>query len=251
MTTAAVSRPGPEPIAAGAYDRVFYSGMAISMAIVVFVGFAPTFYLRSLFGAPPTITGATSLTPLAQFHGALFTGWVLLFIIQTALVANHRVAVHRRLGIAGGVLAISMLVAGTMTAIKAAARGSAPPGTDALAFLIIPMGDMVLFAIFAGTALALRRNKESHKRLMLLAYISILVAGVARLPGVIRLGPLGFFGLTFIFLVLAVVYDFWSRRRVHAAYIWGGALLVASVPLRLMLSGTQGWRSVAQFLVGS
>jgi hypothetical protein len=188
---------------------------------------------------------------LAQFHGVLFTGWVVLFVIQTALVASHRVAVHRRLGIAGGVLAAMMVVVGTMTAIKAAARGSAPPGADALGFLIIPLGDMVLFAIFTAAALALRRNKEAHKRLMLLAYIAILVAAVARLPGVIPLGPPVFFGLTFIFLVLAAVYDLWSRRRIHAVYLWGGALLVASVPLRLMLSGTQAWRAVAQFLVGS
>jgi uncharacterized membrane protein YhaH (DUF805 family) len=235
---------------AGPYDRAFYSGMAIAMAIVVFVGFGPTFYLRSLFGAPVTISGAATLSPLAQFHGAVFTCWVLLFIIQTALVANHRVAVHRRLGVAGGVLAVVMVTVGTMTAIKAAARGSAPPGADALGFLIIPFGDMVLFTILAGAALALRRNKEAHKRLMLLAYIAILVAGVARWPGVIQFGPPLFFGLTFIFLVLAVVYDFWSRRRIHAAYIWGGALLVASVPLRLMLSGTQAWRAIAQFLVG-
>jgi hypothetical protein len=30
----------------------------------------------------------------------------------------------------------------------------------------------------------------------------------------------------------------------------GGALLVASVPLRLMFSGTGAWRAIAQFLVG-
>lgn len=233
----------------GAYDRVFYSGMAIAMALVVFIGFAPTFYLRSSFGAPQTVTGAISLSPLAQLHGALFTGWVLLFILQTALVANRRVALHRRLGIAGAVLAALMVGVGTITATRAAARGSAPPGVDPLAFLAIPLGDMVLFAIFTGAAVALRRNKEAHKRLMLLAYISILIAAVARLPGVIQFGLLVSFGLTFVFLVLAVSYDLFSRRRVHAAYLWGGALLVASVPLRLMLSGTAGWHRFAEFLV--
>ena len=251
MTSAAVPRPVQEPSVAGAYDRVFYSGMAITLAIVVFVGFAPTFYLRNLFGAPQTATGATALTPLAQFHGFVFTAWVLLFIVQTALVASRRVTVHRRLGIAGAGLALVMLVVGVMTAVRAAARGSAPPGVDSLAFLIIPLTDMVLFAIFVGAAVALRRNKETHKRLMLLAYISIVVAGVARLPGVIQYGPPLFFGLTFIFLVIAILYDLWSRRRVHAVYIWGGGLFAASVPLRLMLSETQAWRAVAEFLVRS
>jgi len=225
--------------------------MAIALALTAFIGFAPTYYLRSLFGAPVTVSGSTSLTPLAHVHGAVFTGWVLLFIAQTSLVATHRVAVHRRLGIAGGVLAATMTIVGVATALRAAARGAAPPGVDPLVFLAIPLGDMVVFPIFVSAALWLRRDKEAHKRLMLLAYISIIVAAVARLPGVLALGPLGFFGLTFLFLLAAIVYDFLSRRRVHPAYLWGGALLVASVPLRLFVSGTPAWKSVARFLTGT
>ncbi|MGH9794384.1 MAG: hypothetical protein ACRD5G_06405 [Candidatus Acidiferrales bacterium] len=248
MATIAVSKSGLQP-ATGAYDRVFYSGMAIAMALTVFAGFAPTYYLRSAFGAPPTLAGLVSLTPLAHIHGALFTGWVLLFIVQTALVARRSVAVHRRLGIAGIVLAAAMLAVGTLTAIRAAARGSAPPGADPLEFLVIPLGDMALFATFVAGAFWLRRNKEAHKRLMLLAYISIVVAAVARLPGVIPLGPYGFFGFTTIFLIIAIIYDAMSRRRVHPVYIWGGLLFVLSVPLRLMLSGTPAWRAFADWLV--
>jgi hypothetical protein len=250
MATVAASQAGRQAAPVGAYDRIFYSGMAIAMALTVFIGFAPTFYLRFHFHAV-TVTGAKTLSRLAQLHGALFTSWVGLFIVQTALVAKHRVAVHRRLGIAGVVLAALMTGVGATTAIKAAARGAAPPGVDPLAFLAIPMGDMVMFSIFVGSAFFWRRNRETHKRLMLLAYISIIVAAVARLPGVLPFGPLGFFGLAFVFLLIAVLYDVASRRRVHPAYIWGGGLLVASVPLRLMASGTAAWQAVARFLVGS
>ena len=94
----------------------------------------------------------------------------------------------------------------------------------------------------------MRRDKETHKRLMLLAYISLIVAAVARLPGVLPLGPLAFFGLGYLFVVLAAIYDFVSRRRVHKAYLWGGALMIASVPLRLMISGTGAWRGFAELL---
>jgi len=249
MATVAAQHTRRQPVATGAYDRMFYGGMAVVMALTVFVGFAPTYYLRVYFGRVVTVTGATSLSPLAHLHGALFTSWVLLFIVQTALVANHRVAVHRRLGIAGAVLATAMIVVGVITAIKVAARGAGPPGADPLAFLAIPVGDMVMFSTFVGTALWLRRKKEAHKRLMLLAYISIIAAAAARLPGVLPLGPLGFYGLAFVFLLVAIIYDLLSRRRVHPAYIWGGALLVASVPLRLMASGTETWRAMAEFLV--
>jgi hypothetical protein len=246
-TVAATSRVERAP-SRGAYDRAFYSGMAIAMAAAVFAGFAPTFYLRAWFGAPPTVTGATTLSPLAQLHGALFTGWVLLFIVQTTLVASHRTRVHQRLGIAGGVLAAAMVVVGVSTAIAAAKRGAAPPGADALAFLSVPLVDMVLFAAFVGAALWNRRRPDTHKRLMLLAYISIIAAAVARFPGLLPYGPLAFFGLAFVFLLVAIVYDLRSRRRVHPTYAWGGALLVLSVPLRLMMSGTEAWRQFAQLL---
>ncbi len=107
---------------------------------------------------------------------------------------------------------------------------------------------MVLFATFVTVALVLRRNKEMHKRLMLLAYISIIVAAVARLPGVLPLGPFAFFGLGYSLVVVAAIYDLVSRRRVHRAYLWGGALMFASVPLRLTISGTGLWQAFAHAL---
>jgi hypothetical protein len=212
------------------------------------VGFAPTYYLRAWFGAPPTISGATTLSGLAQLHGALFTGWVLLFILQTALVARHRTRLHQRVGIAGSVLAGAMLMVGTMTAIASAARGSAPPGVTPLSFLIVPLTDMVLFAGFVGAALWNRRQRELHKRLMLLGYISIMAAAAARLPGVFSYGPFAFFGIAFLFLGAAIAYDYGSRGSIHRAYLWGGAVLIVSVPGRLLFSETSVWLAIAEAL---
>ena len=246
-----VTLPGQTQVAApGTYDRVFYSGMAISMALLVLVGFGPTYYFRSYFGAPPTVSGSTALTAMTRLHGALFSAWVLLFIVQTAFIARRRVTVHRRVGVAGIALAAAMVVVGVSTAISAAARGAAPPGVDALTFLAVPLFDMVLFAGFIAAAFSERRNKEAHKRLMLLAYISIITAAVARLPGLIAYGPLAFFGVSYIYILVAAAYDRVTRGRIHPVYIWGGVLLVASVPLRLALSGTAAWQAFASWLVG-
>lgn len=242
------SAPQSQTHEAGRHDRLFYGGMAAAMGLTVLAGFSSTYYLRFFAGGPrATFTGGP-FTALVHVHGALFSAWVLLFVAQTALVASRRVAVHRRLGVAGAVLAAAMVVAGTSIAIAAAARGSAPPGVDPLAFLVIPLFDMVLFASFVTAALALRRDKETHKRLMLLAYVSIVVAAVARLPGVLPLGPPGFFGLSFLFVVMGGLYDFFSRRRVHKVYLWGGALFLASVPVRVAISGTGAWRALAELL---
>ena len=239
----------PEAVlAATRYDRVFYGGMGVLLAAIALAGFAPTFYLRAWFGAPPTVAGATELTPLAQIHGFVFTAWMVLFIVQTSLIASRRVKVHRRLGVAGAVLAAIMIVVGYMTAIAAAGRGAAPPGAEPLSFLVVPLFDLVLFAGFVTAAVLRRRDKETHKRLMLLAYISIIAAGVARLPGLLAYGPFMFFGIAYALALVGVAYDQWSRGRIHRVYYWAIPLLVISVPGRLMLSTTGAWRSFAEFV---
>jgi hypothetical protein len=245
---ATYTREAPSRRTHGKYDRIFYSSMAIGMALTVLIGFGPTYYTK-LFGHVPmsTLSGGP-MTPLVHIHGVLFTAWVLLFIVQTALVARHRVSAHRRIGIAGALLAASMVVVGTLTALKMAARGSAPGGIDPLSFSMVPLSDMFFFAVFVGAALSLRANREAHKRLMLLAYVSIVVAAVARLPGVLPLGPFAFFGLAFVVILVGIIYDIVSRHRVHPVYIWGGGVLALSVPLRLAVSRTDVWKSFAQSL---
>jgi hypothetical protein len=249
MSTITTARVAPSAAAVTKYDRVFYSSLAVVMAITVLVGFGPTYYLRSAFGAPTTVSGATSLSLLTQVHGALFTAWVLLFVVQTALIARRHVAVHRRVGVAGVMLAAAMVIVGTATALTAAARGGAPAGVPATVFLIVPLTDMVLFAGFVTGAVLQRRNREAHKRLMLLAYVSIIVAAVARIPGLIDFGPLAFFGVTFVFVVIGMIYDYATRGRVHPVYVWGGTIFFLSVPLRLIVAETAAWQAFAEFLV--
>ena len=232
----------------GAYDRLFYGSMAVVLALLVFAGFGPTYYFRVVSGGPQATVSGGPFSGLIHLHGALFTGWVLLFVAQTALVATRRVAVHRRLGIAGGVLAAAMIAVGTATAIATARRGGSAPGIDPLAFLAIPLFDMVVFAVLVGTTLFWRKHKETHKRLMLLAYISIITAAIARIGGIAVMGPPVFFGLMILLVVCGVLYDLATRRQVHRAYLWGGALIVASVPVRLAISGTSAWRAFATFL---
>lgn len=251
MPTAAVSQAMPQaPVRrVGSHDRVFYGSVAVSMALMAIVGFAPTYYLRLFRGGPMATFGAgRPFTPLVYIHGALFTAWVALFIVQTALISARRVSLHRRIGVGGALLAAAMIAVATMTALAAAKRASGPPGIPPLAFLAIPLFDVVMFTTFITAALALRRKKEAHKRLMLLAYVSIMGAPAARLPGVLPLGPFAFYGLAFVFLAAGIVYDLVSRWRVHPAYLWGGTLLVASVPLRLAISGTATWTAIARAL---
>jgi hypothetical protein len=149
MAEAAIPRLAVRP---GGYDRAFYGTLAFAMAAVVVAGFGPTFYFRPFFGAPITVSGTTTLSTLTIVHGLVFTAWVVLFPLQTTLIASRRVALHRRLGIGGAVLAAIMVVIGLRTALVGASRGAAPPGVDPLVFLAVPVFDMIAFAGFMTAA---------------------------------------------------------------------------------------------------
>jgi hypothetical protein len=228
----------------------FYAVIAIALAIAVVAGFGPTYYFRVFSSSPMATLSGGPVTLLVHVHAALFSTWVLLFIAQTTLVAQGRIAAHRWVGVVGGALAALMIVSGTVTAMKMVARGAAPEGADPYQFLMIPLSDMVFFGGFVAAALLRRADREAHKRLMLLAYVSIVVAAVARLPGVLALGPLVFFGLALLVVLAGVIYDKAARGRVHPVYVWGGGLLVISVPLRLAFSRTEAWRLFAEWVVG-
>jgi hypothetical protein len=246
MTTTVVT--GASVRTAGPRDRLFYSSLATAMALTVFLGFGQTYYFRLVADTPTTLTGRP-MTPTLHAHAIAFSAWVLLFLVQTLLVASRRVWVHRRLGYASMALAATMIVVGLRTAIQGAARGSAPPGVDSLTFLAVPFFDIVLFTGFVSAALLKRRDKEAHKRLMVLAYVSIITAAIARMPGILPLGPLVFFGLSFLFVIAGMVYDWTSRGRIHQVYKVGAPIIALSVPLRLAISGTPAWQAFARWLV--
>jgi hypothetical protein len=230
-------------VRAGRRTRRFYVGMAIAFAITVFAGFSRSYFLKAWYGTP-------ELSRLLHVHGLVFTTWVLFFLAQTTLVATGRTYLHRRMGIAGAVLAALVVIVGTTVAILRAKTGTSPiPGVPPLGFLSIPFFDMVVFAILVGTALYFRRRLEAHKRLMTLSMIALLAAPIARMSFLpLPPGPPTFFGLADLFIVAMLVYDLSTRGRVHPATIWGGLLIVASQPLRLMIAGTPAWLAFAGWL---
>jgi len=82
--------------------------MALLSLLIVFAGFARTYYLK-------TFTTSPTLSPLLHVHGFLFTAWMLLFLAQSALIATHRTDIHKRLGVFGGALAGTLSACGSLS----------------------------------------------------------------------------------------------------------------------------------------
>lgn len=222
--------------------RLFYVSGALIALILVFAGFAKTYYLKAVFGTPV-------IRPLVQIHGLVMTLWFTLFLVQCWLVASKRVKLHMRLGIFGAFLAVTLVVLGTATAISGARLGHTP-GPPPLIFLVVPLGDMLIFSVFVVLGLSMRARRETHRRLMLLATLGILTAAIARIPlaFIHNGGILMYFGMTDLVIVAFVAYDTWKSRRLHPAFGWGALFIILFGPLRLMLGGTHAWMQFATWV---
>lgn len=231
-------------------ERRFYTLVTISIAVVVFVGFTRTFFLRFLF---PEAQSLAAPERVFYVHGFFFAAWIGLLVLQAFLVRSGRVDVHRSTGWAGAGLALAMVLLGTYGSLVAASRPGGfigvplPPSQ----FLIFPLFDMVLFAVFVGLAIRWRRNSQTHKRLMVLAAVNLVEAAIIRIPiGFIGAGaPFTSRGLSYVFIVAMVVWDLRSSGRIHRVTLWGGILTILSFPARMLLMQTPAWAEIANALV--
>jgi hypothetical protein len=224
----------------------FYFAMAAITALIIVLGFTPSFYLKSVIHAPPP------LSPLSITHGVVFTGWLALFVTQAGLIAARRPAPHRQLGVVGAVLFGAMLSLGISTAITAGRLGHAPPGAPApLAFMALPLISIVAVAGLVVAALWNRRRADWHKRLMLASLFAMTGPGTHRLAIGAGLVPqamaIVFIG-AYVLLAVAMLQDFRANRRVHPAYLISAAVFVAVNVTVLWAFASPLWLSFAQAL---
>jgi hypothetical protein len=240
----------PSRATASVEAQYFYFYMALSCMAVAFLGFAPTYWL-------PVAKGSFPAMPVVHFHGLLFFAWTLYFVFQTWLAASGRIARHRTMGMIGVSLATAMTIFGFLVAVNAMKRSAAAGLTDeGIAFAIVPLSGILFFAVVFTLAVAATRHPETHKRLMLLAAISLLDAAVARwfLTFMAPPGPPGpppvpvtiapaF--VAYLLLAVAIVFDWRTCGRPHPVYLYGGAALIAVKLLNWPISVTPAWHSFA------
>lgn len=224
-------------------ERVFFAGMALLLCTVVFIGFFRTFFGVGFVEAPLP-------SPVLLVHGIVFTAWMLLFLMQAALVSAHRVAWHRTLGIAAFCLPPLMIVLGVIAAIDALGRKVTIGPLDPATSLALPLVNITAFAIVISAAWRERRRPDAHKRLVVLATISLSTAALGRFPwaqmGIpAAAGPV--IGLAALIL-LVVAYDVLSLRRVHRSTMWAAPVVFVAGAFAVPFGMTSAWHGFAELL---
>ena len=215
--------------------------MCALMAITVLIGFWPTY-----FG--PLIAGSLAKQPIVHFHGVVFMGWIGLFTTQAVLASTGRIALHRKVGKLGIAYGVLIVVVGLAATFNQLANGIAAGEAEATqSGLIAPFTDMIVFPMFFGLAVAYRRKPEIHKRWMLLATVMLLVAAVLRMDlGDPRPRHI-FLSIWLAPVLIAMAYDYASRKIVHPVYVIGLVSLTL-VSLRDLARETDIWMGIARGL---
>ena len=224
--------------------------MALACAATAILGFAPTYFV-------PLTRGAFSASPVIHFHGLLFFTWSLYFVMQTWLAASGRVVNHRSFGIVGVSLATAMTIFGFLASVHVMKHSAALGQLEAgIGFSIVPMSGIAFFAVVFVLAIMNTRKPEVHKRLMLLAAVSILDAPIARWfitflappgppgppPVPVTIAPAV---VASLLLVVAMMRDWRTEGRVHPVYIYGTLALLTLKVLNWPISESAAWHAFA------
>ena len=229
-------------------ERAFYLSMMLLISAALVLGFAQSVFLRPWF---PDVQ--TAPEPFFYFHSIVMFGWMVLFAVQVALIATRRPSIHRSLGIAGfamvPLMTISSLIGASITGGRAASPGVPAPIADVefmgLLYIII-----IVFAGYAGLALARRRDIQSHKRLMVFSAIVLVEVAVFRWPFAFVQGNVVASYFTVGVLVIPIViWDLITRGRLHPATLWSVAAFIVYGVVRLPLAGSATWHALGRSLV--
>ena len=231
-------------------DRRIYALAAITFLVVIFTGFARSYYLKLAFGTLPL----PSL--LVHLHGLVMTIWVGFFIAQVWLIRTKNHKTHMQMGMLGIALAIVIITVGFFTGAAAVKYGSPsfPPDAEPLRFFAVPFFDMVVFAILFGAAIWRRKVPADHKRLMLVTVLNFMPPAIARIPTgtgnvASSFGIPVVLGVPIILGIGLLVYDTVQNRKLNKAFLFGLLVLIASEPLRIAISTTDVWIKFTSWVI--
>lgn len=157
------------------FRPTFFFWLSLAMAFFVVAGFGLHSALPALRGQFPPAP------PIVHLHGVLSLSWLVLLVVQSALVSGGNLKLHRSLGTFGIAHATLVIFAGLLMQLVASNRGweaGRPGGTDGLYLgLLAFVGFVWMFTVAIRHR---QRNPHVHKRMMMYAMLPVLPPGVNR-----------------------------------------------------------------------
>lgn len=228
----------------GLVDRYFYFAMTFVVTAVVVYGFSHTVGENLIH---PTIPRPR----LLYAHAALFTGWLVLFILQSTLVRARKVQWHRRIGLLGAAMGALIPLVGVSTAIVMERFDLRQLHQMSAEFdLMIPLWDMTAFTPVIAAAVYFRKKPEFHRRLMLVATCVLTAAGFGRFPERILPSYLFYSGVD-VLILLGVARDLWVDGTVHRVYRYVLPVFVVgqTVVTYAVFHKLEYWRRIGHWLL--
>jgi hypothetical protein len=209
-----ISQPRPKIGAGtgGVLAQYFYFFMSLLTVAAIVYGFSFTIGDRLIH---PAIRRPWIL----YVHAIVFSGWLVFFVFQSALVRSRKVQWHRRMGWIGVGLGALIPVIGVSTAVAMGRFNLVSlHSKDAESFLIVPLFDMVCFTSTFPLAVYWRKKPELHRRLILVATCALTAAGFGRFPESILPHYLFYSGVDLLIL-LGAARDLIVNRAIHRVYL--------------------------------
>jgi len=203
----------------GLLEQYFYFLMALLIPAIVVLGFSTTINQNLIHPAIPR--------PFILYvHAVVFSGWLLFFLIQSALVRTHNVKWHRATGWFGAAFGALIPIVGTATAIAMAHFNIDHLHREHVeSFLMIPLWDMVAFTGAFALAIYWRQKPEYHRRLVLIATCALTAAAFGRFPPSV-LNPNFFYAGVDLLIILGACRDWIVAKKVHSVYLYALPILV-------------------------
>ncbi len=205
-------------------DDIFFTTMSVVMLAIIVIGFAPSYFLRgALFAHLPSV--------LVHLHGAVFSSWIILFVIQSCLISANKIRLHRKLGVLGAVIAGLMVILGILTPFGTIHRAAVLPSFFTQeSFLVGNVFGILIFGLYVAFAIWKRRDRIVHKRVMLIANAMLMSPSLSRMPFMDAHPYL--IGLIPLAMVVALfIFDLFTQKRIIAVTVIGGFLFWASDPV--------------------
>ena len=205
-------------------DDIFFTTMSVIMLAIIVIGFAPSYFLRgAVFAHLPSV--------LVHLHGAVFSSWIILFVVQSSLISAKKIRLHRKLGVLGAIIAGLMVVLGIFTPLGTIHRAAVLPSFfTPESFLVGNIFGIIIFGLYVAFAIWKRNNRIVHKRMMLMANAMLMSPSLSRMPFMdahpylIGMIPLGM-------IVALFVFDLFTQKRILAVTVIGGILFWAADPV--------------------